>query len=88
MEQYTVLVAFATDNLMLADDIRADCYQALTDIVEDCGNQVEFLQVQMVRGNRVTEDDIQESLALADEADSVANAGFNPNPLPEGMPEL
>lgn len=88
MAQFTVLVSFETDNLLLADDVRAECYNALMELIDDSAEQVTFLQAQMVRGNRVTEADITESLALADEADSIASQGFNPNPLPEGMPEL
>ena len=88
MSEFTVMISFRTDNLLLADDVRADCYNALMDIMDDSAEQVEFLQAQMVRGNRVTDADITESLALAEEADIVASAGFNSNPLPEGMPEI
>lgn len=83
-DTYTVMVTFNAP-VTVADTVRAEMYDTFMNLADD-GYAVEWGDIQMVRGTRITENDIAESNAIANEADMVRDAGFNSNPLPEGMP--
>lgn len=83
-DAFTVMVTFNAP-VIVADTVRAAVYEAYMNLLED-GYAADNGDIQMVRGTRITKNDIVESNAIADEADMARNAGFNFNPLPEGMP--
>lgn len=83
-DAFTVMVTFNAP-VIVADTVRAAVYEAFMNLLED-GYAADNGNIQMVRGTRITKNDIVESNAIADEADMVRNAGFNSNPLPEGFP--
>lgn len=87
VQQYTVMVSFSTASISVADDVRAELYHQFTEMLEEYAD-LEYGNVQMVRGDRVTRADVEESNALADEADAFSNDGFNHAPLPEDFPKL
>ena len=85
-EPFTVMVTFNAP-VSVADDVRAEMYATMMNMADD-GYAVDSPDIQMVRGNRITENDIRESNAIAAEADMASDAGFNSAPLPEGFPTL
>lgn len=85
-QDFTVLVAFNAP-LSVADDVRAEMYNTLDNLMEDYP-VLSMLTVQMVSGNRVTEKDTVESNNLAYEVETLSSQGFNHNPLPEDFPTV
>lgn len=83
-DTFTVMVTFKAP-VIVADTVRAAIYEAYMELLDE-GYAADDGDIQMVRGARITKNDIVESNIIADEADMARDAGFNHNPLPEDFP--
>jgi hypothetical protein len=66
MQQFTILTVISAANDAIADEVRGEIYQLAENLLDDynSGDLVNE-NVQMVRGNRITRDDILESNEIA-----------------------
>ena len=66
MQQFTILTVISAANDAIADEVRGEIYQLSENLLDDynSGDLVNE-NVQMVRGNRITRDDILESNEIA-----------------------
>lgn len=82
MRNFVVKTAFK------AEDITASRMQMLIiEAIEDAFPDVEF-RFAIVPDEVITDSDWERENAFEGDITRAMNAGFNPNPLPEGMPEL
>ena len=66
MQQFTILTVISAANDAIADEVRGEIYQLSENLLDEynSGDLVNE-NVQMVRGNRITRDDILESNEIA-----------------------
>lgn len=86
-EHFTIMIDIPNSNAAAADLILSGIYGYLDDQGREELPFTGNLNSYVVRGKRVTERDVEESLAIGEEADLFYDEG-NPNPLPDDFPTL
>ena len=86
---YTAKIEFDAPNDAAAYDMLCRflyAYEQMRDDNEDVGI-VEHGAV-VVRGKSITQDDLAQDQEIGDAEAAAYTAGLNPNPLPEGLPQV